>query len=302
MKRLLSAVAIALAFYACQKEFSASETETAEVVSLQDFLQKNKAPFQKIRADAAAEIAFAAAGGTGVYFPGNAFTTPDGTPVTGDISIELREIYTPAQMILNNTPTTSNGRPLVSGGEFFVWATQNNQQLKLAPGKFMRLNLANAQNADMREMLVFKGDDSSSSAVNWIPDTAGSNAVVTDSVAGSSTYLFTDGLNWINCDKFVNEPPITFTINAGNSPNRDSTIAFVHLNGLNSVLGFPFVNSNVATGLAIAAPATVVGICVVDKQIYYSMIPVTMQAGGAVTLNFTPVDEAELKKKLATLN
>ncbi len=74
--------------------------------------------------------------GTILYFPPNSFTDQDGNLVTGAVTIELIEIYDKAKMALTKMPTNGkrpNGdvETLVSGGEFFVNAQQDGEQLEL---------------------------------------------------------------------------------------------------------------------------------------------------------------------------
>src|SRR5215217_9026855 len=118
MKLLLSLLTLAVVIYACQKELSDSKTGKDDIVSLQQFFTKNTAPLQRITASASNPIRFTAAKGTSINFPDNAFVTLNNASVTGTVTIEVKEILTPADMILNNTPTMSNGLPLESGGEF----------------------------------------------------------------------------------------------------------------------------------------------------------------------------------------
>ncbi|HEY0058261.1 MAG TPA: hypothetical protein VGB56_03940, partial [Flavisolibacter sp.] len=198
-----------------------------------------------------------------------------------------------------NTPTMSNGLPLLSGGEFFVRVSQNNQELKLAPDMFIRLEVTPAAGADMDGMQVFNGD-TSSGTLNWILNTSPANFVGRDTLS-STISLFADSLQWLNIDKFINEPKITYTVNPGNSPNPDSTAVFVHLTGQQSVLRFPAETTNFTSGNMIAAPATLVGICVVEGQLYYAMLPVVMKSGGTATLTFEKIEENVLKQKLAAL-
>lgn len=300
MKRLFSLFLVGVLVYACQKEISFSEPDKSKTASLSAFFEKNAAPLQRFQANASGTIRFTAAKGTGVRFPDNAFVTMDGTPVTGEVTVEIKEIYTPAEMILNNTPTMSNGLPLVSGGEFFVRVTKNNETLRLAPGKYIQLDLANSAGAATSGMQVFNGD-TSTGTVNWIPNTSQTNFVRNDSLFLAS--LFADSLAWLNCDKFINEPRITYTVNPGNSPAADSTVVFAHITGQRAVFTFPASsNNNFTSESMIAAAATVVGICVVEGKLYYAMVPVTMRNGGSVTLNFAPIEDEALKQKLSALN
>ena len=299
MKHLLSLLAVAVLLYACQKEVLGSKSLKSEVVSLPQFFNNNAAPIHRFTAMASNPISLTTPKGTGVQFPDNAFVTLNNLPVTGQVTIDVKEIFTPGEMILNNTPTTSNGLPLVSGGEFFIRVTQNNEVLKLAPDKFIRLNVLTTASADMQGMQVFNGDTSTGS-INWIPNSSQANFVTRDS---SSSYvsLFADSLQWLNIDKFIDEPMITYTVNPGNSPNVDSSVVFVHLTGQKSVFSFPAMANSFTSNNMIAASATLVGICVIDGMLYYAMLPVVMQNGGSATLTFNQIQEDELKQKLASL-
>ena len=73
--------------------------------------------------------------GTKVTFPANAFGL-NGSPVTGNVDVELIEIYDRASMLLNNMPTsgikpTGEEAALKSAGEFFINAKQNGSDLDL---------------------------------------------------------------------------------------------------------------------------------------------------------------------------
>lgn len=72
--------------------------------------------------------------GTQIYFPPSALTFIGGEAVSGDVSIEFIEIYSRADMLTQNLPT--NGKKdngdvvsIISGGEFYINATQNGNQL-----------------------------------------------------------------------------------------------------------------------------------------------------------------------------
>jgi len=73
--------------------------------------------------------------GTQVTFQPNAIGL-NGTPVTGNVKIELVEVYDRASMLLNNMPTSGkkpNGdeEALKSAGEYFINAKQGNANLEL---------------------------------------------------------------------------------------------------------------------------------------------------------------------------
>jgi hypothetical protein len=99
--------------------------------------------------------------GTKITFYSNAFLTQQGTPVTGNVTIDLVEIFKKSDMLLTRKPT--NGKKpdgtvitLISGGEFFVNATKDGAQLKLSSGFLLTAPVDNTGGAD-DGMFIFNG-------------------------------------------------------------------------------------------------------------------------------------------------
>ena len=205
-------------------------------------------------------------------------------------------------MIMANMPTTSNGRLLESGGEFQIVASQNNKSLKLAPGTFIQIDFPTA-GRDMNGMQVFNGVPDADENIDWVLNSNPGNFVVPDSLLFSGAKLFADNINWINCDKFINDPTVEYTVYPGNAPSGDSTNVFVHLTGRNSVVkmnwtrGLDYFNSNTL----LPVPSSIVGISVKNGKLHASITPVTIVNGMSTTLNFIPYTEAELKVELQKL-
>ena len=96
--------------------------------------------------------------GTILYFTANSFEDQNGDPVTGSVTIELIEIYDKAKMLLTDMPTNGkrpNGdvETLISGGEFYINAKQNGEQLQLINDFTL---VAPTDNFN-EEMLLFNG-------------------------------------------------------------------------------------------------------------------------------------------------
>jgi len=292
MKRYIPVLLIAIGFLSCQEDIDGLYTE--KYISMQDFFVKNTSRTEKFSANSSSTINFATSKGTKIQFPSNAFVTASGAAVNGDVNIEIKEILNPMDMILSNKPSMSNGAPLNSGGEFYIRFTKNGEELKLASNTYVGVDIAK----DLSSMKVFNGTTQADGSVNWVENNNNqTNFVFPDSLG--RTKMFADSVNWINCDKFYNDPKITFTVLPGNCPLVDSTKIYLHLTGRNTVIGFP--NNGISTQL-IAAPATIVAICVKEGFLYAAIMPVTLQDGKSATLNFSQTTEADLKKKLTTLH
>jgi hypothetical protein len=296
-------VSISIVALNCQKELSYSGN-LEKFESLNQFFENNQKPSQNFTTNSSNNISLQTTNGTKIIFQPNSFVTLNDQPVTGDVSIEVKEILTPADIILNRMLTVSNGEPIASGGEFFVKVTKNGQELKLAPGYLMQIKLPSL-NVSMSNMQVFNGqpdNTNSGSKVNWIPNNNPGNAVVVDTFSMGRS-LFADSVNWINCDKFINEPRINYTVYPGNYTGLDSLSVVVHFSGRNSVISMPWNSTDLKfySQSMIASQASVIGIGIKDHKLQACIIPVNLQNDQSVTLNLLPVTEAQLKERLAQL-
>ncbi len=155
--------------------------------------------------------------GTILYFPANSFLDQNGDPVTGDVDIELVEIYNKAKMLLTKMPT--NGRrpngdveTLVSGGEFFVNATQDGQQLQLANAFQL---FAPAEEFD-DEMRIFNGQNKDCDGndvecdVVWEEDEQGGLEPMQregpDGTGVTGYGGFLSNFGWTNIDRWYSDP------------------------------------------------------------------------------------------------
>ncbi|WP_299432659.1 hypothetical protein [uncultured Aquimarina sp.] len=155
--------------------------------------------------------------GTILYFPANSFEDQNGDPVTGAVTIELIEIYDKAKMLLTRMPTNGkrpNGdvETLVSGGEFYINAKQNGEQLQLV-NDFMLFAPADEFDEDMR---LFNGQDNDCNDetlacdIVWEEDEQGGLEPMQregpngEGVSGYGGFLGNFG--WTNIDRWYNDP------------------------------------------------------------------------------------------------
>ncbi|MEO6733720.1 MAG: hypothetical protein ABIN01_21030 [Ferruginibacter sp.] len=301
MKEIISISLIAVFILAaCQPEMWLEDEKQTTPGTLNDFVNRNRSSLEVYTVAVSTPGQLTTAKDTKIYFAANAFVDEQNKPVTGAVKIEVKEITTPGEMILNDMPTTSNGRLLESGGEYNIMVSQNGKKLKLAPGNFLKIGLPNAAYARMQ---VFNGVSDASGNVNWVPNNNPGNFVVGDSLY-LRTELLCDSINWINCDRFINEPTVELSVYPGNVPSADSTNVFIHLTGKNAMVkmnwaqGLHYFNSKTV----LAMPSSIIGISKKNGLTYISVIAVNVQNGQSVTLNFSPCTESELKAKLALLH
>jgi hypothetical protein len=192
---------------------------------------------------------------------------------------------------------------LESGGEFYIGVTSGSEKLKMAPWVYMKMNLPKI-GVDVSSMRVFNGKiDTVTGNMNWQLNTSPGNLVAVDSTPNSnfdSYSLFSYELDWINCDRFINEPKFDLTVHPGNTPNIDSTDCFVQLLGRNSAM-FLWENGGSFYRQVIAGPIAIIGICRSNGVLKASIQKINIGSGQSSTMNFVTMSEAELKQKLKAL-
>ncbi len=143
LKTVLFLLVITVVFTACSEEEDNNPQQQEEEQILPDgqallqrLVQNRQDARQTFSIDASAGGSITGEQGTTIFFPPNALVYQDGSPVTGEVTIELVEIYNKADMLLKNMPTNGK-RPdgtiemIKSAGEFFINATKNEEQLAL---------------------------------------------------------------------------------------------------------------------------------------------------------------------------
>lgn len=168
------------------------------------------------------------------FFPGS-IVTAGNTPVAGRIYIETLLLKAKGDMIRMGTPTTSNGKLLISGGEFFVRLTKDGNELQLAPNSryYIRYNDPNPSVL----MKLFAGEQANPGVFNWLPLTDTINTVT---VFNQYYQVSTDRLKWINCDYFYDTTGIPQTIVSADLPanyTNANTTAYTVLNDMHAVVG-----------------------------------------------------------------
>jgi hypothetical protein len=160
--------------------------------------------------------------GTVVQFQGNAFQTLNGEEVTGVVSIDLIEVYSRANMLLTQKPTTGKlddgtHAMLISGGEFYVNATQDGNQLKPVAGYYILAPTGNTGGAQ-EGMKVFTGvEECNGDDCNnvWVEEKdRGMEIGQIQNTGGvvEAYFCFQKTFGWTNIDKWYSDPRPKTTI------------------------------------------------------------------------------------------
>ncbi len=227
-------------------------------------------------------------------FPGNSILTATNQTVTGKVELETYLLQKKGDMIRMGTPTTSNGRVLVSGGELFIRLTKDGNDLQLAQGSSVSIRYADSQPSPL--MSLFFGSESNPAVFDWLPNMDTINRVY----ALSQTYeILSNRLRWINCDMFYDTTGIPQTIVSAGLPSNytnANTVAFTVFDDMRSVIGMygNAVTRKFSTGkLPVNKPITVIIISKQGNDYYLGHEQVTTAGNsgttGAQTVAVTPV-------------
>ena len=171
--------------------------------------------------------------------------TLNGNPVTGLIDIEYVEIFDGGEMLVTNK-TTMGALPngdmamLISGGAFYINATQNGQQLVLGCG--MNLKIPANLTAPDPNMILWDGTINAAGDLIWEEqdgNTAGQNGVFLEGTGITPIYYaFFNSFGWTNVDRFYNHSGPKTQILAGVPAgyNYENSAVYLHYDGEGNAL------------------------------------------------------------------
>ncbi len=296
---ILSMITVALVVVACNKETNYGPGPASLSPLRQIFENNIAAATQSFNVNASTGGTVQGADGTTVVFVPNAFRYADGTVVTGNVQVELVEALTIADMLFLNKQAVGNDngtlKPLTSGGQIRLTASQAGQPVKLAPGgSYVQIPSANPD----PQMELFSGTVDADGTIIWDPFDGGGNLVI-----DSGAYAFpNDSLGWINCDYFGNwgGPLTTITVTVPQVHNDQNTIVWVVFPSINSITnigGYDAGPSTFATGTSYAAPVgmgvTLVSLALINGDYYSSFTNSTLVVGHNETITYQPTTLAQ---------
>lgn len=153
-------------------------------------------------------ITLTSANGVQININGNCLTL-NGNPVTGQVQLEYVELFEKGNMLTTNKPTMGtlpNGDKtlLITGGEFFIEATQNGSALDTTCGLQLIIPASLTGGADPL-MSLWEGEIDAEDNLTWdeVEDAIGQGGVF---VEGSEYYGLLQGFGWSNVDRFYSDP------------------------------------------------------------------------------------------------
>ncbi|MFC0603754.1 hypothetical protein [Winogradskyella pulchriflava] len=153
-------------------------------------------------------VTLTSANGVQININGNCLTL-NGNPVTGNVDVEYVELFDKGSMLATNKPTMGelpNGDKalLISGGEFFIEATQNGNELETNCGLQLIIPSALTGGTDAA-MTLWEGVINAEGDLTWdeVDDATGQGGVFGE---GDQYYSLLEGFGWSNVDRFYSDP------------------------------------------------------------------------------------------------
>jgi len=306
---LLLALSVATIMTNCKKDEQPEQTASDNYSSLAQFYSEKAPKMQYYTINAITGGTFTTPQGTVVNIPANAFKTKMDNTVSGDVTIEFKDIYKKSDMLLANVPTvTLWGAPIKSGGEFFIKAVQNNESLKIASGKKIEvIQPLNGMAADSGMLPMILAQDTAAWS-GW--EVTGADTVIIT----ATNYIFNlyqfntpiDSGSWCNSDNptfFNNYQQTTLTLNPLDdleSYHPDVFLVFKDINCMvhlyRSTTAFPYYYA------PIGLECTAVALGVKDGKLYSAFVPITISSNKIVNFKLEETTSDEFTNKLDNLN
>ncbi len=311
----------------CKKEEVTTNPSEINVSysSMDDFHKKNEIPLQKFTLNTGTGGVLTAIHGTKIFIPSNAFVKTGNIPVAGDVSIQFKEVYTKSDMIFSGMNTGNSNSPglLVSGGMFFMRATQDGNELSLAQGKVITVKQPFSaseapQDSGMLPFLLtidpfvnalpfWLEADSSTSATLPATLQTDANDYIYSLYQFGSMILNSDTGTWGNSDNpnfFANFSRVPVTFHCTQLIDSFSTELFllfknqncmVHIYKWNSYeFSYPYAPDGIN--------CTAVAIGLKDGKLYSSFVPLTISNNLVLNITLIETNIADFKSRLNALN
>lgn len=180
-------------------------------------------------------VTLTSAKGVKLYINGDCLTK-NGNPVTGQVDIEYIELFDKGNMLVTNKPTmgiTSDGKKnlLISGGEFFIKATQGGVELQTSCSLNMIVPTALTDGFD-NLMTLWTGAIDEAGELAWReakPNADGTGGKGGIQGEGNNYYVTFGNFGWTNVDRFYSDPRPKTTILAQAPDGYDNNNSAIYL-------------------------------------------------------------------------
>ena len=230
--------------------------------------------------------------------------TLNGNPVTGTIDLEYIEIFDKGTMAVTNKPTmgrmdNGNLSLLISGGEFYINAKQNGQQLQINCGINLTIPTSLTNGFDPA-MTLWEGIiENDSLAWEEMDNEDGENGVgggenPNDGEGGMFYYAYFGNFGWTNVDRFYLDPrpKTTLLVDVPEGYDNQNSAVYLSYDGEGNALAKldTYTNEGYFSEhygmLPIGLACHAIFVTEENGQFRYAIKAATIQAGQIITFTF----------------
>ncbi|NGP87718.1 hypothetical protein [Fodinibius halophilus] len=237
---LITSLAI-FSFYGCADKGPTNTDPVITPPSAEEFNALKEAAWESRKQthdfDAEDGISFTSENGVDLNIPSGCLTQ-DGQAASGSATLEYVELFERSNMLVTNKPTmgvdsTGNKKMLVSGGSFFIEATQNGEELEASCNNIQLAIPTDLTGGPDPEMTLWTGTVDEDGNLAWDeeegkPGAGGDNGnrVFTE---GNTYYAFPHDFGATNVDRFYSDPRPKTTLQVRPPEGYDAENSAVYL-------------------------------------------------------------------------
>jgi hypothetical protein len=264
--------------------------------------------------------------GATISIPASCFML-DGKPVTGLIQIQLIELTKKSDFVLNNKPTVSDRKMLLTGGSIYINAKQGSKNLTIGCETGITISIPN--NSYTPGMELFLGKSINKGNNTWVKDSSlspidmegivindenyyeeGRPLTIEEKQLGRLTnYMFsTNQFGWINCDAFYNDTineKVELIVKIPQGIPEDYTVrVYAVFKKLNSVMQL-YTNDNEkfsAAGLPSGEEIYLIALAARDNVILIDLKSSTITKDIPITVSLKATTKEAVKKEMENIN
>jgi hypothetical protein len=305
--RMVTYVACAgLLLTSCKKD---DDNATPNGAQLNSFFESNvNSNMQTFTVNASTGGSVVGNKGTRIYIYPGSLTDMSGNPVSGNVTVQLVEIFDRASMVMMNKPTNGklpngNTSTLISGGEYFLKITQNGTELSTSTGVLVSIPTDNTGGVDLNMSLF---DGAMELGNFWWNQVEDSVPVMQDSIGGTwtTTYQILDGnWGWTNVDRFYDDPRPKTTIKVRLPEGYDNTNSEVYVTYDGEPTALASMDIFTEDGyfsehyglIPIGLEVHFIVVTMIDEQLHYAIQGATITDGHVQNItSFAAISQSEL--------
>lgn len=297
MKQFVIAMILVLGFVmSCKKKIPEPveppvSSPPASKTLVQSMFYQMSTPAETFTVDMALGGDYTCRNATRISITPYAFLNPDRSVTEGIVTIQLKDLRSKKDMILNNAFPVCRGKLMLSESALYFDARQNGRRLKPNPDhrSTVLVPYTGAANAGMELFCAAPLSDFSETGINWIPNNSSvlpfsspgippNNYAYSISDPDSAPYNVElgDSPKWFNCADFYRVPCLGTgcRVKTTGIADQSNTAVFLSIDGTSAVVRlYPdkasdFISANYALPLGVSC--TIGAICFDGSNYHYA--------------------------------